>query len=156
KLELGEKTAALFALEAKEKQLADELAAARNELAAKGTAFEDAERMLAATQAELTQTSGNFHESSVTADSQRVELVALRAQTEALKGQIEAYEQEAKELGDRFGHKISEAESLAVQVAEERGRADHHGNRVGELERALIAQSTESEVLARRVEELNA
>src|SRR5207244_627339 len=126
----------------------------RNELAAKGAALEEAERTLVATQAELAQVTGNFHESSVTADSQRVELVALRAQTEALRGQIEGYEQETKELRDRLGYKAAEVESLAAQVAEERGRADHLGNRVGELDRALIAQTTESEVLARRVEEL--
>src|SRR5437588_11274958 len=39
KVELGDKTAALFALEAKEKQLADELASVRSELTAKGTAL---------------------------------------------------------------------------------------------------------------------
>src|SRR5262249_6825532 len=117
---------------------------------------DDAERILAATQAELAQITGNFHESSVTADSQRVELVALRAQTEALRGQIEAYELETRELHDRLAHKTAELESLTTQVAEERGRADHHSNRVGELDRALIAQTTESELLVRRVEELNA
>ena len=36
KLELGEKTASLFALEAKEKQLSDDLKSAQDELAAKG------------------------------------------------------------------------------------------------------------------------
>src|SRR5262245_48306874 len=37
KLELGEKTATLFALEAKEKQLVDELAGIRDEFGAKGS-----------------------------------------------------------------------------------------------------------------------
>jgi len=92
KLELGEKTAALFALEAKEKQLSDDLRSAQGEHAAKVATLEERERLLATTQAELTQISGSFHDTSVTADSQRVELVALRAQTEALKGQIESYD----------------------------------------------------------------
>src|SRR5262245_2677998 len=155
KLELGEKTATLFALEAKEKQLADELASARNELAFKSAALEEAERTLAATHAELGQISGNFPESSVTADSQRVELVALRAQTEALKGQIEAYELETKELRERLDHKTAELELLIAQLTDERTKSDQASNRVGELDRALIAQTTESEVLARRIEELN-
>src|SRR5438445_3624105 len=60
KLELGEKTAALFALEAKEKQLADDLRSAQGEHAAKVTVLEEAERKLATTQAELTQVSGSF------------------------------------------------------------------------------------------------
>ena len=101
KLELGEKTAALFAAEAKEKQLADELALYRTDTEIKSTALEEAERALAATQAELAQVTANFNEASVTADSQRVELVMLRAQAEALKGQIESYEKETKELHGR-------------------------------------------------------
>src|SRR5919108_420346 len=78
KLELGEKTAALFALEAKEKQLTDDLQALQTELASKSGGLDETERSLAATQAELAQITANYHESSVTADSQRVELVALR------------------------------------------------------------------------------
>jgi chromosome segregation ATPase len=156
KLELGEKTAALFALEAKEKQLADELADVSNELATKSAALEEAERALAEAHAELAQVSGNFHESSVAAGSQRVELVALRAQSEALQGQLEAYEQESKELTARLRHKTSELATLAAQFAEERAKADHLANRVSELDRALIAQTTEAEVVNRRVEELNA
>ena len=41
KLELGEKTAALFALEAREKQLADDVQSLQAELAAKSAALED-------------------------------------------------------------------------------------------------------------------
>ena len=37
-----------------------------------------------------------------TADSQRVELVALRAQVEALKERVTAHEREAQEIGDRL------------------------------------------------------
>src|SRR6267378_4398598 len=43
KLELGEKTAALFALEAKEKQLGDELRSFRADLASKGGALAETE-----------------------------------------------------------------------------------------------------------------
>src|SRR6516162_9212500 len=107
KLELGEKTAALFALEAKEKQLNEDLQALRNELSGRSSTGEELGRALAATQAELAQVSGNFRESSVTADSQRVELVAMRAQVEVLKSQIESYEKEVKELRDRLTYKTS-------------------------------------------------
>jgi chromosome segregation ATPase len=154
KLELGEKTAALFALEAKEKQLTDDLHSVQAELAAKVTVLEEAERKLAATKAELAQASGNFHESSVTADSQRVELVALRAQSEVLKAQIESYEKETKELRDRLAYKASEAAMYSQQLTEERAKAEQLGNRVGEFDRQILAQSTEAEVLNRRVQEL--
>jgi chromosome segregation ATPase len=154
KLELGEKSAALFALEVKEKQLADDLAAAQAELMAKTSALEGAQRGLATAQAELSQFNTTFHDSSMAADSQRVELVALRAQTEVLKGQIEGYEQELKDVRERLAKKSSEVEMLSQLLAEERGKAEQVGTRVGELERQLIVQFTESELLERRVQEL--
>ena len=154
KLELGEKTASLFALEAKEKQFTDDLKAAQDELAAKVAEMEEAERTLASTHAELVQTSGNFHERSVTADSQRVELVALRAQVEVLKGQIESYESETKELRERLSNKTTEVELLVQQLNAERAKAEQLGNRKGELDRQIMAQSTEAEILNRRVQEL--
>ena len=80
----------------------------------------------------------------------------MRAQAEVLKGQIESYEKETKELRDRLGSKTAEVEMLMQQLAEERSKAEQLGNRVGELDRQLIAQTTESEVLSRRVQELTA
>src|SRR5947209_9100269 len=156
KLELGEKTAALFALEAKEKQFENEHPNAAAQFAEKDKALEEANRALASTQAQLAQISAKHNDSSLTADGQRVELVALRAQNEALKGQIESYESETKELQERLREKSAQVESLGQQLAEERGRTEQLGARVGELDRLLIAQTTESEVLGRRVEELSA
>jgi chromosome segregation ATPase len=154
KFELSEKTAALFAAEAKEKQLTDELALYRTDTEIKSTALEDAEHALAATQAELAQTTANLNQASVTADSQRVELVMLRAQAEALKGQIESYEKETKELHGRLSRQTAEIASLSQQLSEERNKAEALGNRVGELDRLLITQTTEAEILGRRVQEL--
>src|SRR5213083_3092485 len=135
KLELGEKTAALFALEAKEKQLSDDLQT---------------------TQTELVQVTANFNDASVASGSQRVDLVALRAQTEALKGQIDSYEKETKALWDHLNTKTAELEAANQQLAEERSRADNLANRVGEFDRQLTAQTAESEVLGGRVQELAA
>jgi chromosome segregation ATPase len=156
KLEFGEKTAALFALEAKERQLMDELRSFRDEIASKGGTLADTERALAGTLAELAQVTANLNESTLAANSQRVELMALRAQAEALKGQIEAYEMETQELQDRLRNKTAEVLSLSDELAEERARSEQLGTRVGQLDRQLIAQTTESEVLGRRVEELTA
>ncbi len=165
KLELGEKTASLFALEAKEKTLTDDLQAVQRDVAGKSNALEEAERTLADTRAELAKVTANFqaelakvttsfHDASVTADSQRVELVALRAHIEVLKGQIESYEKETKELHERLGRQGTEAATTGHQLAEERGRVEALNNRIAELERLLVAQTTESEVLGRRVQEL--
>jgi chorismate mutase len=156
KLDLGEKTAALFALEAKERQLTDDLRSFRDAVASKGGALAEIERALAGAQAELAQMTANFNESGGTANSQRVELVALRAQAEALKGQIESYEMETQELQDRLRNKTAEVQSLSDELADERARAEQLSTRVGQLDRQLTAQTTESEVLGRRVEELTA
>jgi chromosome segregation ATPase len=156
KLELGEKTAALFALEAKETQLTEDLKAATDELAAKLAALEETERKLATTEAQLAAVTGNFHDTSVTADSQRVELVALRAQAEVLKSQIESYESEIKELRERLSNKTSEVETLVHELNEERAKSEHLSGRTSELDRQILVHTTEAEVLNRRVQELTA
>ena len=156
KLELGEKTAQLFALEAKERQLTEEVHGFEPQLVAKTKAFEQAQRAFADREAELAQLTAKYHETSVSAESQRVELVALRAQAEALKGQIESYQQEGKFLNEKLREKTSEAESLSNQLAAERGRAEQLSGRLSDVEGRLIVEQTESEVRARRVQELTA
>jgi chromosome segregation ATPase len=154
KLELGEKTAALFALEAKERQLIDDLQAAQKELSARAGSLQDTERMLAGAHAQIGELTTNFNDSSSTADSQRVELIATRAQVDVLKGQIEVLERETKDLTGRLNLKTQEAEATSRLLVDERGRSEALGGRISELERQLIAQTTETEILDRRVQEL--
>jgi chromosome segregation ATPase len=156
KVELGEKTAAIFSLEAREKSLRDQLQATEAEHTAKIAALREAERMLAQKEAELSRLAAELDERSVTADSQRVELVALRAQVAALKDQINDYERDAQEINERLQRERRDASAAAKELAEERAKADKLGDRVAQLERALVAQTTEAEVLSRRVEELEA
>jgi len=148
KFELGEKTAALFALEAKEKHLSDDLATTQAELAAKTSALEIAERALANRQAELRQVTASFNDSSVTASGQQVELMALRAQADALKGQIESYDKETKALWEHLNSTTAAVEASSQQLAEERARADDLANRLVEFDRHLAAQTAESEATA--------
>src|ERR1700682_770348 len=86
KLELGEKAAALLGAEAKVNSLAEELQDTQNELAAKTGALQETERTLAERSAELSRFTNNLNDSSMMADSQRVELVTLNAHAEVLKG----------------------------------------------------------------------
>jgi chromosome segregation ATPase len=155
RLELNEKTETMFALEAREKQLIEEVASARAELATRTEALAATEQWLAGARTQMGEVTGRLDDSSRAADSQRVELVALRAQVEALHGQIEAYEMEAKDLNARLAAKSAEAEASSRVLAEERTRTEVLGNRVNELERHLLAQTTEAEILERRVQELN-
>jgi chromosome segregation ATPase len=154
KLELGEKTASLFAIEAKEKQLVEELREAQQQRDEKTNTLQETERLLAEARAELTAVTASRNDSSVTVDSQRVELVTVRAQVEVLKGQIESYDKETRDLQERLGRATTEAETNRQQLVEEIAKSDTLTNRVAELERQVIAQTTEAEVLGRRVQEL--
>jgi len=156
RIELNEKTEAMYALEASEKQLVEDLENTRKELAARTAALAAAEQSIAGAKAQMGDLTGKFDDTARTADHQRVELGALRAQVEALQGQIEAYESEAKDINARLSAKTAEADASGRLLVEERGRADALGNRVSELERQLLAQTTEAEILERRVQELNA
>src|SRR5262249_34550021 len=156
KFELGEKAAAQLALEAKEKQLTEDLGLAQGELAAKTAALEETERALASAQAELAHVTASFNDTSVTAGGQRVQLTAVRAQADALKGELGRYEKETKALGGHLHSKTAEIGTSGRQLAEERGRADDLANRLAGLDRQLVAQTAESQALGARVQELAA
>src|SRR5262245_40517212 len=156
KFELGEKTAAVLALEARERHLAEDLRALEAALADKSSAQEGAAYSLANTQAELAQLSAQLHNSAMGSEGQRVELAALRAQTEVLHNEIQSYEQEITDLRDRLGRKTAEAAALDQHLGEQRGGAEQLGNRIGELERKLVARSAESEAYRAAAETLAA
>ena len=154
KVELGEKTAAIFALEAREKALRDQLHTTEGEFSVKIGSLREAERSLADKEAELAKLSTDLDERSVHADSQRIEVVALRTQVEALKDRVSDYEKDAREIGDRLDRERKDASAATQELSEERDKVQQLDDRVGQLERALIAQTTEAEILGRRVQEL--
>src|SRR6476620_6599445 len=150
KVELGEKTAAIFALEAREKTLKQQLQATEGEHALKISALREAERVLADKEADLAKLSADLDERSVTADSQRIELVALNTQVDALTHSVTTHEREAQEIGDRLERERKDAHAATTELDEERVRIEKLGERVEQLERALVAQTTEAEILTRR------
>ena len=154
KLELGEKAAALLGAEAKVNSLTEELQGTHNELAARIVSLQETERTLAERTAEGAKVTAQLNDSSMRADSQRVELVTLQAQAEVLKGQIEGYEQETKALQGRLDTQTQNAETANRQLAEERIKTEAHGARIKEIENQLVVQTTEAEILGRRVQEL--
>jgi len=156
KLELGEKITVLFALESKEKQLMEELEGFKSDLSSKSAALIEAETVLSETRAELAQVTVNYREVSVNAERQHVELVALRAQAEALRRKVLGYEMEPQVLQDHLRNKTAEAEALSNQLAGERTRAAQLSAYIDEVDRQLVVHKAEEEVLVRRVEELTA
>ena len=82
---------------AREKALRDQLGATESEHSVKIGALREAERMLQEKQAELAKLASDLHDRSTSADSQRVEVTALRAQVETLKDRVGGHEREAQE-----------------------------------------------------------
>jgi chromosome segregation ATPase len=153
KLELGEKTAALLELEAREAKFNEEFSQVQQQLAATANELAETEQVLATSRSEFAQLTTSFNDSSLSADSQRVELVALRAQIEVLKGQINSHEKDNADLQSRLTRADADLQTTTQQLAEERARAEPLMTHIEELERLLVAQTTEAEILGRRVQE---
>ncbi len=154
KKELGDKTATIFTLESREKTLRDQLRATEEEFELKSNSLHEAERVLSDKEAELAKLLAELGERSITADSQRVELAALRTQVEAMKVSVADYEHAVKETEERLARERADAEAAAKELNTARGKLDSLAARTGELERQLVVQTTEAEILSRRVQEL--
>ena len=154
KIELGEKTATIFALEARDKALRDQLRATEEEFAVKTSAMQDAERALSDKQAELAKLMGELDERSAFADCQKVEIVALKTQVEALKERLTEAGNEVKAVEDRRDAERLELKAATQELTAERGKVENLGRRVSELEQQLVAQTTEAEILGRRAKDL--
>jgi chromosome segregation ATPase len=154
KAEVGEKTATIFALEAREKTFKDQLHATEDELAVKTDALHAAERALADKRADLARLTGNLDDRSVTSDSQRVEIVALKTQVDALNHQVADLQRAVQETEGRLAQERRAVEAAAKELALERGQVERLGERVGQLEHQLAVQTTEAEILGRRAAEL--
>ena len=154
KKELGEKTTAIASLEAREKHLRNQLGATEDEFALKSSALREAERALADKEAELAKLVAELGERSILADSQRVELASVRTQVETMKLSVADYERAVRTTEDRLTRERGDAEAAANQLNEARGKLDELATHTAELERQLVAQTTEAELLGRRVQEL--
>ena len=154
KKELGEKTAAIIALESRDKNLRDQLRVTEEEFEVKSSALHQAERGLADKQADLAKIVAELGERSIMADSQRVELAALRTQIEAMKVSVADHERAVRASEEKLARQRAEAEAAARQSGDERSKLDGLTARAGELDRQLLVQKTEAGVIGRRVEDL--
>lgn len=154
KLELGEKTATIFSLEAREKALKDQLRATEDELSTKTNTLRDVERSLSEKERHLAKLTADLNERSLTSDGQRVEIIALRTQVDTLKEQVATLEKEIKLTETRLAREKVDHEKASKELTDERGTIEKLGTRVAELERQLATQTMEAEVLARRVADL--
>jgi chromosome segregation ATPase len=154
KIELGEKAATIFALEARDKGIKDQLRATEDELEVKTNTLRETERNLADKEAELAKATAQLTETSATSDSQRVEIVALKTQVDNLKDQVADLNKEVKSTEDRYAREKEASEKASKELTEERGTVQKLGTRIGQLERQLATQTTEAEIMGRRIADM--
>jgi chromosome segregation ATPase len=154
KMELGEKAATIFALEARDKGIKDQLRATEDELAVKTGALRETERTLAEKEAELNKATAQLTEQTAASDSQRVEIVALKTQVDNLKDQVAGLGKDVKDTSERYAREKEAGEKATKELAEERGNVANLGNRVAGLERQLATQTTEAEIMGRRIADM--
>jgi chromosome segregation ATPase len=156
KLELGEKNATIFSLEAREKAVKEQLRATEEEFTAKTESLRGAEQALKDKQGELAKINSELSDRSVMAESRQVELVAVRAQIDNLKGRVGDAEKEFAATQARLAQERSDSEAAGRELADARGRVENLSQRVTDLDRQLIIQVKEAEMLGNRVNDLEA
>jgi len=156
KLELGEKNATIFSLEAREKAMKQQLRATEEEFTAKTEALRQAEQALTDKQGALAKLNAELSDRSMMAESRKVELVAVHAQIDALKGRVGDAEKEFATTQARLAQQRGESEAATRELADARSRVENLSQRVTDLDRQLIVQVKEAELLGNRVNDLEA
>jgi chromosome segregation ATPase len=154
KIELGEKNATIFSLEAREKAIKEQLRATEEEFTAKTEALRDAEQALKDKQNDLARLNTELSDRSMMAESRQVELVAVRVQIDELKNRVGDAEKEFAATQSRLEQERSESEKATRELAEARSRVENLSQRVTDLDRQLIVQVKEAEMLGNRVNDL--
>jgi chromosome segregation ATPase len=154
KLELSEKTATIFSLEAREKSMKDQLRATEEEFAAKTQLLRGAEQALIDKQAELAKLNHDLSDKSIMAETRQVELIAVRTQIDALQARVGDAEKEYSETQKRLELKRGESDVATRELAEARERVETLNHRVTDLDRQLMLQVKEAEMLSNRVTDL--
>ena len=156
KMELGEKNATIFALEAREKAVKEQLRATEEEFAAKTEALRGAEQALTDKQGELAKINAELNDRSMMADSRQVELVAVHAQIAELKNRVGDAEKEFSATQARLAQEQRDSENATRELGDARSRVENLSQRVTDLDRQLIVQVKEAEMLGNRVNDLEA
>jgi chromosome segregation ATPase len=154
KIELGEKNAAIFALEAREKALKDERRATEEEFTSKTQLLRAAQQELADKRGELGKLTHELSERATTANNRQSELVAVRGQVDDLQNRVKSAEREYSETQQRLTTQRSDSDTATRDLAEARGKAENLSGRVSDLDRQLLVQVKEAEMLSGRVTDL--
>src|ERR1700737_2530182 len=156
KIELGEKNATIFSLEAREKAIKEQLRRTEKKIAAKTEALRDAEKALKDKRSELAKLNTELSDRSMMAESRQVELMAVRVQIDELKNRVGDAEKEFATTQARLTQERGESEKATRELSEARSRVENLSQRVTHLDRQLIVQVKEAEMLGNRVNDLEA
>jgi chromosome segregation ATPase len=156
KIELGEKNATIFSLEAREKAIKEQLRATEEEFAAKTGALRAAEQAVTDKKNELAKINAELSDRSMMAETRQVELLAVRAQIEALQNRVGDAEKEFSATQTRLEQQRGESDAATRELTEARSRVENLSQRVTDLDRQLIVQVKEAEMLGNRVNDLEA
>jgi chromosome segregation ATPase len=156
KIELGEKNATIFSLEAREKAVKEQLRATEEEFTAKTESLREAERALKEKQGDLAKINNELSDRSMMAESRQVELLAVRAQIDELKARVGDAEKEFGATQARLAQERSDSETASRELSDARSRVENLSQRVTDLDRQLIVQVKEAEMLGNRVNDLEA
>ena len=154
KIELGEKTATIFQLEAREKAIKDQMRATEEEFAAKTQLLRGAETALIDKQAELAKLNHDLSDKSMVAETRQVELLTVRAQIDALQARVGDAEKEFSETQVRLEQQRGQSDAATRELAEARERVENLSHRVTDLDRQLMLQVKEAEMLNSRITDL--
>jgi chromosome segregation ATPase len=154
KLELGEKNAAIFSLEAREAAVKDKLAGTEADFAIKTESLRTAEQALTDKRNELAKLNHELSDRSMVADSRQIELVAVRAQVDDLKNRVGDAEKEFADTQHRLELQRGESSTATRELVEARARVENLSQRVTDLDQQLTIQVKEAEQLGTRVNAL--
>lgn len=154
KVELTEKTAAIFDLENRETAVKQKLATTETEFAAKTEALAAANRALTDKQNELARITAELDDRTQTAEGRQVELVTVRTQVEELKSRLGLAEQDFTATQHKLELQRGESTTATRELAEARARVESLNHRVTDLDQQLAIQVHEAELLGNRVDQL--
>jgi len=154
KFELGEKNAAIFSLEAREKAMREQLRATEEEFNSKTQLLRQAETDLGDKKSELAKLEHQLSERSLAAESRQAELATVTAQIAQLQVRVGEAEQSLALARQNLETQREESTSASNDLSAARQRAENLNQRVADLEHQLIAQTKEAELLGGRATDL--
>jgi len=156
RLEVGEKTAAIFALETREKALREQLRVSEDEVASKTRDLLVTETTLADREAELNRVTVALNDSTFLAESQKIEIGSLAIEVATFKQRLAAVIDELKAVQGRRDIEQVEFKATVQDLADERERSEELRARIAELEQQLVAQTTQTGLFSHRAADLDA